>query len=243
MINMTNTELLDRLKQITGQGTQKDILLLINKAKVPLLILLVCIILSTICMYSIINLLNTSKKNNNNETVLGINTISRPINNTYIYVDLSGSVNKPNTYRIVSSTRLFELIELAGGLSLEADKAFVSRNYNLSVVLYDQQKVHIPSIYEVRDGIFIENNKLVNLANMFGPADNQVNSSISSTSSDTSISINNATLEMLKMLPGVGDVTASRIIATRPYESIQQLVDKGVIKQTLLDKISPQLEL
>ena len=242
-MNITSTELLDRIKEITNKSSQKDILLVLNKAKIPLLILFTCIILSTIFVYKCISLLNTTNSENNNVTKLAINKVNKPITNSYIYVDLSGSVNKAKTYRILSGTRLFELIELAGGLGLDADKAFVSRNYNLSVILNDQQKVHIPSIYEVRDGIFIENTKLINLSNSYATSDSIGSNSKVTSSQGTIISINNASTEMLKMLPGIGDVTAARIMAARPYETIQQLVDKGVIKQTLLDKISSQLEL
>jgi DNA uptake protein ComE-like DNA-binding protein len=57
------------------------------------------------------------------------------------------------------------------------------------------------------------------------------------------ISINNDTMESLKSLPGVGDVTAQRIIAARPYGQVHDLVDRGIIKQSLYDKIVTSLDL
>ena len=38
-----------------------------------------------------------------------------------IFVDISGAVEKPGVYEVTKETRLFEVIEMAGGLSEDAD--------------------------------------------------------------------------------------------------------------------------
>jgi len=70
-------------------------------------------------------------------------------------------------------------------------------------------------------------------------------SSMSSDKSATSgaqIDINSASKdELVKNLAGVGDVTADKIIAGRPYANKRQLVSKGIVTQKVYDKISSQI--
>ena len=69
----------------------------------------------------------------------------------------------------------------------------------------------------------------------------------SSMSSDKSasgaqIDINSASKDdLVKNLAGVGDVTADKIIAGRPYANKRQLVSKGIVTQKVYDKISAQI--
>src|SRR2546430_2156192 len=69
----------------------------------------------------------------------------------------------------------------------------------------------------------------------------------SSMSSDKSasgaqIDINSASKdELVKNLAGVGDVTADKIIAGRPYANKTQLVSKGIVSKKVYDKISSQI--
>jgi DNA uptake protein ComE-like DNA-binding protein len=51
------------------------------------------------------------------------------------------------------------------------------------------------------------------------------------------ISINNAEGKSLETLPGIGEKRASDIIANRPYSSINELLSKEVLSQTLFDSI------
>jgi DNA uptake protein ComE-like DNA-binding protein len=67
-------------------------------------------------------------------------------------------------------------------------------------------------------------------------------SSDKSSSSGTQIDINSASKdELVKNLAGVGDVTADKIIAGRPYANKRQLVSKGIVTQKVYDKISSQI--
>jgi hypothetical protein len=52
------------------------------------------------------------------------------------------------------------------------------------------------------------------------------------------LDLNTAPLEELQKLPGVGEVTARKIIAGRPYKSVAELGKAGVPKPTI-DKLAP----
>jgi hypothetical protein len=52
------------------------------------------------------------------------------------------------------------------------------------------------------------------------------------------VDINNATLQELNQLPGIGRITAKKIIAARPYSSVSDLSRSG-ISQRQIDEITP----
>lgn len=59
----------------------------------------------------------------------------------YIYVDIKGEVSSPGVYKIKEGTRVFEAIDLAGGLTQNADVT----NLNTSLELYDGIMINIPA--------------------------------------------------------------------------------------------------
>ena len=57
-------------------------------------------------------------------------------------------------------------------------------------------------------------------------------------SSSTKVDLNSATREQLIKLPGVGEATADKIIAARPFKSKNELVSKKIVSQSEYSKIS-----
>jgi competence protein ComEA len=93
--------------------------------------------------------------------------------NQRIYIDIRGAVVNPGVYQVEAGLRLFEAIEIAGGLSAEADIA----NINMSSYIYDgilivipeKEREEVKSAFiggEVKEPGFYEINEDVSLADL-----------------------------------------------------------------------------
>lgn len=153
---------------------------------------------------------------------------------TKIYIDVSGAVKKPDVYQVVFGARLKEVIDKAGGLSDEADTVFFNRNFNLARIVTDQEKIYIPSIVEINNGIFVQNQRTLDYTSpIISPNTGVVNNA----PTDNNININSATIEELDTLPGIGKITAQKIIQNRPYQTIEELLTKKAVNKSQFEKI------
>jgi competence protein ComEA len=144
-----------------------------------------------------------------------INTIS---------VDVEGAVVKPGVYKLPQESRIQDGLVAAGGLSAQADRKYIAKNLNLATKLTDGAKVYVPIIGEAVNGVSVPN-------------------ASSGVAIDASININTSSESLLDELPGVGPVTAQKIIAGRPYNSINDLLDKKVVNTKVFNQIKDKITL
>lgn len=165
-----------------------------------------------------------------------------------IFVDVSGAVLYPGVLELNLGDRLSEAVDKAGGLSVQADTDFYARNYNASRILYDQEKIYIPRVDEVAQGVFIEGRYIINhsleklstkseSSQMVEGSDDLLSDGNSEEPATDKVNINSATEAELDTLPGVGSATAKKIIGKRPYASLDELLEKKVLSQGTYDKI------
>ena len=196
------------------------------------------IILLTVALAITITALAIYVKNNQNSEE-GIETSPTCLRQDYggqakIFVDVSGAVKKPNVYQISFGSRIKEIIDKAGGLSEDADKMFFNRNFNLARIIIDQEKIYIPSIAEINNGIFIQNQLTLDYTT---PTTSTGIASNAPINNNQLININSATIEELDQLPGIGQITANKIIQNRPYATIEELLTKKVVNKNVFEKI------
>lgn len=147
-----------------------------------------------------------------------------------IRVDIEGAVKKPGSYQLRSGSRVEELISEAGGFAMGADISYVSKEINKAKVLEDQEKIYIPTATEVKNG--------------FTPSVGTQETGTPEDSADTSlVSINTGLYAELDAIPGVGAATVQKIIGARPYHSLDDLITKKVLSQSLFVKIKPFIRL
>ncbi len=120
-----------------------------------------------------------------------------------IYVDIGGEVKSPGVYEVNEGTRLFQLIEKAGGLTDEADIDVINR----AETVYDGQKILIASYDETE------------AAAKTAKSDADKNTyELQNSAADERVNINTADSVTLQTIPGIGPSKADRIIEYRNSE-------------------------
>jgi len=204
-----------------------------KKYLVEIIILTIAIFVSMISLIIFLNSSSQKEEIKINETKNQITSVKK------IFVDISGSVNKPGLYQLNNNSRIKEAIDKAGGLSDDADKGYFNRNFNLARFLSDQEKIYIPSVWEVQNGYFIENPQTLNYIQPI----NQQSIVFNSDLNQNLININQASLDELDTLPGIGKVLGQKIIDNRPYQSLEDLINKKVINKSVFEKIKDLISL
>jgi competence protein ComEA len=135
-----------------------------------------------------------------------------------LIVDVEGAVVDPGVHEVPAGGRVADAIAAAGGYSAQVDIAAAAGALNLAALVTDGQKIHVPARGEV--------------ASAPGAA-----TSLPGGAQTGPIDINHAAQDELESLPGIGPVTAAKIIAARPFGSIDELDARDVVGPSTLDKI------
>ena len=134
---------------------------------------------------------------------------------TCIYVQVCGAVHNPGVYSLTEGSRVFEAIELAGGLKEDADLKAI----NQAQILTDGQMVYVYAIGEAHV-------QEAQGAESF---------------TDGKVNINTASVQQLMTLPGIGESKARQIIDFREenggFERIEDIMNISGIKEGVFSKI------
>lgn len=141
-----------------------------------------------------------------------------------MYVDISGEVEDPGVYIVEDGTRLYEVIEKAGGLTEDANTDAI----NQAGYVEDGEKIVIPS----EDG------------------GNAMSTDIAGTSVGTTgsqkglININTASKDQLMEITGIGEVTADKIIEYRKnnrFKSIEDIMNVSGIGNAKFESMKSEI--
>lgn len=141
-------------------------------------------------------------------------------NKNHIYVYLSGEVESPGVYKLENEARLYQAIELAGGMTKNAQKEYL----NLAETVYDGQQIHILSKKEYKK------------------SQEQDTDIVQNTDSDNAlININTATPEEQQSLSGIGETRAKAIIEYREkngkFQTIEDIKNVSGIGDSTFENI------
>lgn len=141
-----------------------------------------------------------------------------------IKIDISGAVKNPGVYQLPKDSRMEDAIAVAGSFDDKVNKDYVAKKLNLSQKLSDGQKIYIP--FQTED---------------FQP---QMGSAGAVAGASTSIvGLNTGTQAELEALPGIGPVTAQKIIGARPFNDISELLSKKAVSRSIFEKIKDTVDL
>lgn len=142
-----------------------------------------------------------------------------------IVVEVAGAVEKPGVYRFENGARVEDLLISSGGISADADRAWMEKIINRAARLSDGQKIYIKR-YDEHSSVLSDKNEGVyqNISTDQGRGDASM------------VNINAASAKELESLWGIGPVYAQNIIEQRPYSSVEELLTKGVIKKNVYER-------
>jgi competence protein ComEA len=156
--------------------------------------------------------------------VLESSTESENANSGKIVIEVSGAVETPGVFELISGARVEDALIAAGGISADADRQWIEKALNRAAKISDGQKIYIPRVGEQTNGAS---------ANNLGGYQNI--SSSQGSGFENLINVNTASGKELESLWGIGPVTAQNIIEQRPYSSIEELSEKGILKTNVYE--------
>jgi len=154
-----------------------------------------------------------------------------------VTVEVSGQVLYPGVFTLKSGLRIHDAIESAGGLSELAAREFVARNFNLTLLLHDMQKIHVPSYIEIYDGIFLEQDRYLSYLDNGPDTNTALVQQQSPDTKENKVNLNVSSTTDLEDLPGIGPKTAEKIVENRPYSNKDDVLSKKVISDSVMKQI------
>ncbi len=152
------------------------------------------------------------------------------INDNKIVVDIKGAVKAPKEYELKAGSRVRDLIEIAGGLTPEADEEKIY----FSKILEDEQCIKIYKIGEEVLDSEIE-------------VEEQQEKDTGAVDSKGKININKATVDELMTIPGIGQVKAQSIVDYRnengKFNSVDELTNITGIGVKTLEKLRDKVDI
>lgn len=175
--------------------------------------------------------------------------------NIKIKVDVKGEVINPGVYELDGNTRVIDAINLAGGLTENADTDMV----NLSKKLTDEDIIIIYKLIDKATTVETYQTKINDCINNYNDAciTEKIASDISNKKSNESlktdfkeeenrsININTADISELTKLSGIGESKAKKIIEYRNkignFETIEDIKKVSGIGDNIFDKIKESI--
>ena len=157
-------------------------------------------------------------------------------------VDIKGAVKKPGVYEIDSDKRVIDVINLSGGLKSNANTNYI----NLSAKVADEMVIWIYTTSEINNLKLKQNSSEYMIKNCNCPVvDNTTCLNKSTTNNNSMININDASVEQLMNLEGIGESKAKSIIDYRnkngKFLKIEDLMNVNGIGESLFNKIKEKI--
>lgn len=141
-----------------------------------------------------------------------------------IYVDVEGEINNPGVYEADKKTRVFQIINKAGGFTEQADPSLI----NQAEIVEDGELIRVPAKGEA------------DAASAASSSDGTA-----SASSSDLVNINTADASKLQEIPGVGPSIAEKIVEYRTsngrFRKIEDIKNVSGIGEKTFDKMKSHL--
>jgi len=214
--------------------------------------------------------------NNNHDVVLEEDVVLEQEKNDdvecNIKVDIKGEIKSPGLYELKCDDRVLDVINLAGGLTKKADTSMLNlskkvkdemviiilskdqvNNYEKEVIILEEKlegcnnDIKNDACIKNEDIYVSENETDIGVDNSNGSNNSTNEDIIGDTPVNSLISINNATLEELMTLSGIGKTKAESIIKYRNenggFKTLEELKNVKGIGDSTFEKIKANITL
>lgn len=152
------------------------------------------------------------------------------------YVHICGAVVNPGVYEVDSKSRIFEVLQLAGGFTPDAATDAV----NLAMAVMDGSKIQIPTVLELETAIEASGQDWIFSADGAKAKHGSQPSELTGL-----VNINTADIDSLMALPGIGKAKAESIISYREekgkFNTIEDIMNITGIKDAVFSKIKDRI--
>lgn len=165
------------------------------------------------------------------------------VENKKIKIDIKGEILNPGVYQLKENDRVSDAINVAGGLTENADTELI----NLSKTLKDEMVIIIYNKDEI-EKIRQESNKTETIIKYIEKKctcpdttnDACIKKATTEEKKDTKVSINTATVEELMTIDGIGESKAKAIVKYREtngnFETIEEIKNVSGIGESTFEK-------
>jgi competence protein ComEA len=136
--------------------------------------------------------------------------VASPVSTKIVVVEIGGAVDHPGVFRLPADARVGDLVAAAGGYGARIDANRAGRELNLAALLHDGDQIRVPS----RDDTVTAPRPSAGGGAGGG-----------TTPASGPLDLNRATAAELDALPGIGPVTAAKIIASRDEQPFATVAD------------------
>ena len=152
------------------------------------------------------------------------------------YVHICGEVVNPGVYEMEPGSRIFQVVEAAGGFTAQAASDYL----NMAQETADGMKITVPSGEEIESLEALEPGSLgIEIPGGREPG------ILDQPGASQKINLNTATKEELMTLKGIGEAKAADIIRYReeqgPFRTIEEVMNISGIKEAAFEKIKDDI--